>query len=122
VINASEGSLCFQIFHITIYNNYIHKKIYNKEDDFDFCIVNYPHLDGDVPHATSYGECVSQLIRFARACSNVQDFNERTSKLLKQGYRYHKLRKYFTKYYNRNFDLVLKFKSDLKTPLRQGIS
>ena len=112
--------------HITIKNNYIHTKIYDKRDDFDFCIVNYPHLDGDVPHATSYGVYVSQLIRFARACSNVKDFNERnifiTSKLLKQGYRYHKLRKYFTKFYNRNFDLISKFNSDLKTLLRQGIS
>jgi hypothetical protein len=69
-------------------------KIYDKRDDFDFGIVNYPRLDGDVPHATSYGVYISQLIRFARACSNVKDFNERniliTSKLLKQGYRYYK--------------------------------
>jgi hypothetical protein len=57
---------------------------------------------------------VSQLIRFARACSNVKDFNERnifiTSKLLKQGYRFYKLRKYFTKFYNRNLDLISKYK------------
>ena len=40
---------------------------------------------------------MSQLIRFARASSHVTDFNNRnkflTAKLLKQGYRYHKLRK-----------------------------
>jgi hypothetical protein len=45
-----------------------------------------------------------------------------TSKLLKQGYRFHKLRKYFTKFYNRNFDLISEFNSDFKTFLRQGIS
>jgi hypothetical protein len=112
--------------NITINNNTIHTKIYDKRDDFDFCIVNYPDLDGDVPHATSYGVYVSQLIRFYRACSNVKDFNERnifiTSKLLKQGYRYHKLRKYFTKFYNRNFDLISKLNSDFKGLLLQGIS
>jgi hypothetical protein len=55
----------------------------------------------------------------------VKDFNERnifiTGKLLKQGYRYYKLRKYYTKFYNRNFDLISKLNSDLKTLLRQGI-
>ena len=68
-------------------------------DDFDFEIVNFPFLDGDVPRSTSYGVYISQLIRFARASSYVADFNTRnkllTQKLLKQGYRYHKLRKTF---------------------------
>ena len=72
-------------------------KSYDKRDDFD--IVNFPFLDGDVPRRTSYGVYISQLIRFARASSNVSDFNCRnkalTAKLLKQGYRYHKLRKAF---------------------------
>jgi hypothetical protein len=41
--------------------------------DFDFRIVNHSHLDGDV---ISYGVYVSQLIRFARDCSNVKDLNK----------------------------------------------
>ena len=48
---------------------------------------------------------ISQLIRFARICSHVDDFNTSnkclTAKLLKQGYRYHKLRKAFSKFYRR---------------------
>jgi hypothetical protein len=43
-----------------------------------------------------------------------------TSFLIKQGYRYHILRKYFTKFYHRNSDLVLKFNCNLKTLLRLG--
>ena len=62
-------------------------------------IVNFPFVDGDVPCRPSYGVYISQLIRFARVCSHVDDFNTRnkclTAKLLKQGYRYHKLRKAF---------------------------
>ena len=73
---------------------------YDKCDDFDFEIVNFPFLDGDVPRSTSYGVYISQLIRFARASSYVADFNTRnkllTQKLLKQGYRYHKLHKTFS--------------------------
>ena len=41
--------------------------MYDKRDDFDFEIVNFPILDGDVPRSTSYGVYSSQLIRFARA-------------------------------------------------------
>jgi hypothetical protein len=82
---------------ITIKSESIHTNINDKRDDFDFGIVNYPLLDKNVPHATSSGFYISQLIRFAKACSNVKDFNERnisiTGKLFKQGYRYHKIRK-----------------------------
>ena len=124
--NNSDFQASFLDLNLSIANNNIHTKIYDKRDDFNFNIVNFPHLDGDVPRATSYGVYISQLIRFARACSNVADFNERnlyiTNKLLQQGYRYYKLRKYFTKFYYRNSDLVLKYNSNLKTLLREGIS
>ena len=99
---------------------------FDKRDDFDFEIVNFPFLDGDVPRSTSYGVYISQLIRFARASSYVADFNTRnkllTQKLLKQGYRYHKLRKTFSKFYRRYYDLISKFQVGLKSLLRQGLS
>ena len=44
-------------------------KISDKHDGFDFEIVNFPFLDGTVPPPTSYGVYISQLIRFACACS-----------------------------------------------------
>ena len=91
-----------------------------------FDIVNFPFLDGDVPRSASYGVYISQLIRFARVSSHVDDFNTRnkvlTAKLLRQGYRYHKLRKAFTKFYRRHFDLVSKYNVGLKTLLLQGLS
>ena len=93
---------------------------------FDFDIVNFPFLDGDVPRSTSYGVYISQLIRFARVSSHVVDFNARnkslTAKLLQQGYRYHKLRKTFSKFYRRHYELVSKFSVGLKTLLHQGLS
>ena len=70
----------------------VSSKIYDKQDDFNFEIVNFPFLDGDVPRSPSYGVYISQLIRFARVCSNVDDFNNRNlfliAKLSTQGYRY----------------------------------
>ena len=77
-------------------------------------------------HALHPMESISQLIRFARASIYVTDFNTRnkllTQKLLKQGYRYHKLRKTFSKFNRRNYDLISKFQVGLKSFLRQGLS
>ena len=91
-------------------------KIYGKRDDFDFDIVNFLFLDGDVPRSASCGVYISQLIRFARVSSHVDDCYSRnkdlTAKLLIQGYRYHKLRKAFSKFYRRHFDIVSKYMSD----------
>ena len=64
-------------------------KSYDKRDDFD--TIHFPFLDGDVPRRILYGVYISQLIRFARASSNLSDFNCRnkalTAKLLRKGYR-----------------------------------
>ena len=93
---------------------------------YDFEIVNFPFLDGDVYRSTSYGVYISQLIRLSRASSYVADFNTRnkllTEKLLKQGYRYHNIRKTFSKFYRRYYDLISQFKVGLKSLLRQGLS
>ena len=58
--------------------------------------------------------------------SNVDEFNNRnlflTAKLLKQGFRYHKIRKAFSKFYHRHSELIVKYNIGLKTLLQQGIS
>ena len=59
-----------------------------KRDDFNFLIVNFPFLS-NIPSAPAYGVYISQLIRYAGACSNYQHFMERgkvlTTELLSQG-------------------------------------
>ena len=101
--NASDTKAAFLDLHLSISNDIVSTKIYDKRDDFDFEIVNFLFLDGDVPRSTSYGVYISQLIHFARTSSYVADFNTRnnllTQKLRKQGYRYHKLRTTFSKFY-----------------------
>ena len=107
--------------HLSISDGFVKTKIYDKRHGFDFDIVNFPFIDGAVPRSASYGVYISQLIRFARVSSHVDDFNTRnkvlTAKLLRQGYRYHKLRKAFSK-----FDIVSKYNVGLKTLLLQGLS
>ena len=110
--NVSDTEATFLDLHLSISDGFVDTIIYDKRDDFDFDIVNFPFLDGDVPLSTSYGVYFSQLIRFARVSSHVDDFNRRnkvlTAKLLRQGYRYHKLRKAFLKFYRRHFDIMSK--------------
>ena len=42
-------------------------KFYDKRDDFDFTIVNFPFLDGDVPRFLSYGLYISQLYKISKS-------------------------------------------------------
>ena len=66
------------------------------------------------------------LFVFARVCFNVDDFNNRNlfliAKLLKQCYRYHKIRKAFYKIYHRHSEFIVKYNIGLKTLLQQDIS
>ena len=91
----------------------IHTSVYDKCDDFGFPIVNFPSLSGDIPRLLSYGIYISQLVRFARCCTSVFDFHSKslqiTSKLLTQGYRYHKPRKTFGKFLRPYSELLSKF-------------
>ena len=124
--NSSDTDAKYLYFNLSITNGIVSSKIYDKGDDFNFEIVNFPFFDGDVPCSPSYGVYIFQLIRFARECSNVDDFNNRnlflTAKLLKQGYRYHKIRKAFSKFYHRHSELIVKYSIGLKSLLQQGIS
>ena len=76
--------------------------------------------------APSYGVYISQLIRFTRVCSNIDGFNNRNlflaAKLLKQGFRYRKIRKAFSYFYHRHSEATVKYNIGLKGLLQQGIS
>ena len=97
--NSSETEVPFLDLHLSISDEFISCKIYDKRNGFDFEFVNMPYLDVDVPRQASYVVYISHLIRFATVSFHVSDFNTRkkliTGKLLNHGYRYHKLRKAF---------------------------
>ena len=103
--NVSDTEASFLYLHLSILDGFVKTKMYDKRDDFDFDIGIFSFLDGDVPRSTIYGVCISQLIRFARVSSHVDDFNTcykvLTAKRLRQGYRYKKIRKASSKFYRR---------------------
>ena len=82
----------------------------DKRDDFNFHITNFPFLSSNIPSSPAYGEFISQLIRYARACSSYECFILRarrlSSKLLKQGYLVERLKSSFRKFYGRYGDLI----------------
>ena len=116
--NNSGTEAPFLDLHLSVANEFESSKIYDKRDDFDFDIVNFPFLTGDVPRRAFYGVYISQLIRFARVCNHVTDFSARneclTAKLLQYGYRYHKLRKTFSKFHGKHNELISKYNVGLK--------
>ena len=84
--------------------------LYDKRDDFDFKIVNFPFLSSNIPASPAYGVYISQLIRYSRACAYYSEFLKRarllSQKLLSQGYVPHRLMSSLQKFYGRHHELV----------------
>ena len=53
--NAPATEAAFLDLNLSIHNDIVSTKIYDKRDDFNFDIVNFPFLDDDVPQRPSYG-------------------------------------------------------------------
>ena len=86
--------------------------IYDKRDNFDFPIVNYPDLSGNIPSRQSYSVFISQLVRYARGCLQFNDFQRRcmslTNKLLSQNFKPVRLKFAYFKFCLRHKNLILK--------------
>ena len=76
-LNKLNTSDTKAVLHFSVSNDIVSTKIYDKYGGFDYEIVSFPFLDGDVTHSTSYGFYICQLIRCARVSSHVADFNSR---------------------------------------------
>ena len=124
--NISDTEAPFLDLHLSVTNGFVSSQIYDKRDDFDFDVVNFPFLDGDVPRRASYGVYITQLRRFATVCNHVTDFKARNkclmAKLHQQGYRYNNLRKTFSKFYRKQYELISKCNVGLKTLLSEDLS
>ena len=86
-------------------------KVYDKRDDFNFPMLNFPFIWSNIPAAPAYGVYISRLIRYSRACGSYQDFLDRglllTRKLLIQGFLLIKLKSSLQKFYRRHHDWLI---------------
>ena len=79
-VSVSDTQASFLDLHLSISDGFFETKLFDKRDDFDFDIVKFPSLDGDVPRSTYYAVYISQL-------------------MFRQEYTFDKLRKAFSKFY-----------------------
>ena len=95
--------------------------LYDKRDDFNFHITNFPFLSSNIPSSPAYGVFISQLIRYARACSSYECFVLRamrlSNKLLGQGYVKERLKSSLRKFYGRYGDLTKQYEVPLSRML-----
>ena len=136
-VTAAKYALCAQFsqwdvqmeFWITPLHSYfhtgrdgqLHTSLYDKRDDFNFHITNFPFLSSNIPSSPAYGVFISQLIRYARACSSYECFILRamrlSNKLLGQGYVKERLKSSPRKFYGRYGDLTKKYEVPLSRML-----
>ena len=104
----------------------ISTKIYDKRDDFNFTIINFPSMCSNVPASPAYGVYISQLIRYARASSNYSDFLKRhlhlRNRLLDQGYKQIRLIRSLKKFIFRYQDLVEIYSVSAEKIINDGFS
>ncbi|MDC9727429.1 MAG: hypothetical protein PSN35_06310, partial [Candidatus Thioglobus sp.] len=94
--------------------------IYDKRDDFNFKIINYPNMCSNIPASPAYGVYISQLIRYARASSNYSDFLR--NRLLDQGYKQIRLIRSLKKFIFRYQDLVEVYSASAEIIVKDGFS
>jgi hypothetical protein len=86
---------------------------YDKYDDLDFAIVNFPFLCINIPLLPAYGVYIFYLILYARASLVYEDFSKRgkllTKKLMFQGYDEARLKHSFRQFYDRYNDFVCNY-------------
>ena len=109
----SETSYLGATLNIGEGNGTVRISVYDKREDFNFKIVNFPYLDSNIPRNPAYGVYISQLVRYARICSRKDDFIYRHRrlplKLQQQGYKYQQLVKSFHKFYRSHSGELKKF-------------
>jgi hypothetical protein len=112
-------SVPFLDLFLVVTNGIISTSIYDKRDVFDFPIVNYPTLTGNIPLRSSYGIFIGEAVRYARACSYYEDFKIRVSmlvkKLLKQFYTERLLKITWKKFLDSHILLIQKYSSEILT-------
>ena len=99
----------------------LHTSIYDKRDDFNFYITNFPFMSSNIPTSPAYGVLISQLIRYPRTFSLYWCFilraTRHSNKLLEQGYVKERLKSSMRKFYGRYGDVIKQYEVPLSRML-----
>ena len=123
--SESERNVSYLDISITICGGKYVTEVYDKRDDFNFDIVNFPYMCSNIPAKPTYGVYISQLIRICRICDNYSSFLSRhkllTERLVRQGFWYNKLCITFKKFARRYKVLISKYGVSVRTHVTEGI-
>ena len=123
--SESSTALSYLDIQIAIVNGKYSTAVYDKRDNFDFKIVNFPHLSSNIPSGPAYGVYISQLVRIGRICSDYSDFALRhyklTERLINQGYRYSSLCRAFHKFAKKDLQIITKYNCTTRKHVEDGI-
>ena len=110
-ITDTDRSASYLDLHLEIDSEgWLRTKLYDKRDEFNFPIVNFPFICSNILATPAYRVYISQLIRYSRACGSYQDFLDRglllRRMLLNQGFLLVKLKSSLRKFYGRHHHLI----------------
>ena len=117
--STSSTEVCYLDTNIkTGENTPFRISIYDKREDFAFRIVNFPHMDSNIPANPAYGVYISQLVRYARICTSKVDFINRlrglSLRLRQQGFETNILQKSVNRFFNSHGLIVGKYGAALR--------
>ena len=121
----TDSRLSYLDLEINISDRRFTTAVFDKRDNFSFHIVNFPHMDSNIPSKPAYGVYISQLIRIGRICDSYESFYTRhhklTCRLVKQGFLYDKLVATFKTFCSRYPEIFSKFKISIRKHVQDGI-
>ena len=121
----TDSRLSYLDLEINISDRRFTTAVFDKRDNFSFHIVNFPHMDSNIPSKPAYGVYISQLIRIGRICDSYESFYTRhhklTCRLVKQGFLFDKLVTTFKSFCSRYPEIFSKFKISIRKHVQDGI-
>ena len=75
--NKEDNRATFLDLEAHIKDGKFYTKTFDKREAFNFEIVNYPDLSGNIPERPAYGIYITQVIRYAKICNQTKDFIDR---------------------------------------------
>ena len=98
---------------VNIYSHKVTTKMYNKVDDFNFEVVSFTFPHSNISINIGYNLFYSQLIRYYKICSEVQDFIHSNRKLYRElslrGYSHWGLVRKFHLFIKNNSEVINKY-------------
>lgn len=113
--NINRTNVHYLDLNISLQSGIFKYSLFDKRNDFNFNVISYPFLSGNIPKIPSYGVYIAQLIRFCNVSSEsiqkvVMDLN---SKLSKQGFIVDTLKRKFQQFASKYIHLWSKFGEDI---------